>query len=457
MKKIFTLAAAICGAALIFPSTAMAGDDVDVNEANFPDPNFRAYITEEIDTNADGVLSADEIAAATYIDVAEKGIASLAGIEYLTATETLLCWGNQLTTLDVSKNAALWSLTCSQNQLTQLDLTHNTELAYLYCYTNQLTSLDLSQNTSLSTLYCNDNQLTALDVSHNNSLRTLICGNNQIEELNVSNLMRLWQFDCGGNQLTKLDVTNNKWMESLRCWGNQLESLDVSQNTSLYYLEAFNNKFSTLDVSAATNLHYVWCYGCELTSLTTGDNSTLEGIYCQDNQLTKLDLNGNTGLKSLYCSGNQLVALDLSSNTKLTELECQDNVAKFADVLVGGKSYVAASSLEPFGFDISRVDQSLLTYVNGVECICLGACASADAELSLAYTYDTGNSRVANPTFTISRIAGNGTTAVQAVEGQHQTAVEGYYTAAGIRTNASAKGLRIMRFADGSTKKVLVK
>lgn len=457
MKKTSTLAAALCGAALLLPSVCMAAEDITVDEAHFPDANFRTYISEKIDTNADGVLSADEVGAATYVDVSEKGIASLAGIEYLSNAQTLLCWGNKLTDLDVSKNEALTQLTCSENQLTQLDLTHNTNLAYLYCYTNKLTSLDLSKNTKLSTVYCNDNQLTALDLSQNNSVRTLICGNNQIKELNVSNLTRLWQFDCGGNQLTELDVSNNKWMETLRCWGNQLTSLDVSQNTSLYYLEAFNNKFTTLDVSAATNLHYVWCYGCELTQLTTGDNSSLAGIYCHNNQLTQLDLSGNSSLVTLYCSSNQLVALDLSQNTKLETLDCQDNEAKFADKIVGGKSYVPVSSLEARGFDVNRVDQSLLVYANGVECVCLGECPSADTELSLSYKYDTGNSNVGNPTFTISRIVGGETDGVNALTGNAEPAAQGFYTTGGVKTSGLKKGLNIVRFADGSCKKVMVK
>lgn len=34
---------------------------VTINAANFPDSNFRSYVSEEIDTNSDGVLSGREI------------------------------------------------------------------------------------------------------------------------------------------------------------------------------------------------------------------------------------------------------------------------------------------------------------------------------------------------------------------------------------------------------------
>jgi Leucine-rich repeat (LRR) protein len=87
---------------------------------------------------------------------------------------------NQLSSLDVSKNAELTYLDCHFNQLTSLDVSKNTALTYLACYFNQLKSLDVSKNTALTNLNCGSNKLTDLDVSSNTALTTLNCAGNRL-------------------------------------------------------------------------------------------------------------------------------------------------------------------------------------------------------------------------------------------------------------------------------------
>ncbi|MBQ6971223.1 MAG: leucine-rich repeat domain-containing protein, partial [Synergistaceae bacterium] len=150
-----------------------------VDETNFPDDNFRSYISGNLDKDGDGSLSDEEIAAVTNIDVSGKSISSLKGIEWFAALETLHCSGNSLTELDVSNNTTLTTLYCNYNQLPALDVSKNTTLTTLYCYSNQLTELDLSNNTDLTYLWCHNNRLTELDVSKNTALTQLRCYDNQ--------------------------------------------------------------------------------------------------------------------------------------------------------------------------------------------------------------------------------------------------------------------------------------
>ena len=252
----------LCLLALVAFYAVGAKADVAINATNFPDGNFRTYVSSNCDTDKDTYLSDDEIAAVTEIDVSRKSIASLKGIEYFTALTWLNCRNNQLASLDVSKNTAL---------------------CHLYCYNNQLTSLDLSKNVELTYLGCDVNQLTALDVSKNTALRFL---------------------SCSGTQLTSLDVSKNTALEGLYCGGNQLTSLDVSKNTTLTSLSCGDNKLTSLDVSK---------------------NTTLTTLYCLDNQLKSLDVSKNTALKDLRCSINQLTSLDVSKNKALTYLSCENN------------------------------------------------------------------------------------------------------------------------------------
>lgn len=109
----------------LLPTTALASTSVEINETNFPDENFRTYVSEKFDTDDNkGTLSAEEIAKVTNINCFNKSISDLKGIEYFTALTTLNCSFNQLTSLDISKNVNLSELDCTRSNLTSLDVSN---------------------------------------------------------------------------------------------------------------------------------------------------------------------------------------------------------------------------------------------------------------------------------------------------------------------------------------------
>ena len=193
---------------------------VEINETNFPDENFRKYLL-GIFYGMDGILTDDEIEIVDALHIinifSDKKIKNLKGIEYFTALEELYCQGNELTTLDVSKNTALKILACHSNLLTSLNVSKNTALEYLGCADNQLTSIDVSKCTALIEFDCTDNQFTSIDVSKNTKLTGLYCYN---------------------NQLTSLDLSKNTALDTLECYKNKLTTLDVSKNNALELLKA---------------------------------------------------------------------------------------------------------------------------------------------------------------------------------------------------------------------------
>ena len=129
-KRIISLCLALVLLLCLLPAaapTAAADGDVAINETNFPDPNFRACVS-NFDQNGNGVLSREEIAGVTAIDCAYCEITSLKGIEYFTSLKTLFCSYNQLKTLDLSACTALDVLLCDNNQLTALNVSKNTAL-----------------------------------------------------------------------------------------------------------------------------------------------------------------------------------------------------------------------------------------------------------------------------------------------------------------------------------------
>lgn len=204
---------------LLSMTDVVMGADIEINESNFPDAKFRDSLMDGY--GEDGILTEEEIADITDMNISDSEISNLKGIEFFTALTTLDCRSNQLTTLDVSKNTSLTELNCSSNQLTTLDVSKNTSLTKLDCSFNQLTTLNVSKNTALESLDCAFSKLTTLDVSKNTALTEL---------------------NCSGNQLTRLDVSNNTSLTELLCFSNQLAALDVSKNTALKILACFKNR-----------------------------------------------------------------------------------------------------------------------------------------------------------------------------------------------------------------------
>ena len=219
-----------------------------INETNFPDESFRDYIKEKL-TNGKDRMSAAEVAAVDRIHCSLCHISNLKGIEYFTALTFLGVDGNNLSSLDVSRNTALTELVLRYNQLTSLDVSKNTALKYLDCMDNQLDSLDVSKNTSLIALDCCCNQLVSLDVSMNTDLSVLWCAYNQLSSLDVSRNTKLTELYCSDNRLSSLDVSNKTELTMLWCNSNQLTSLNVSGNTKLGDLICSNNKLAALDLT----------------------------------------------------------------------------------------------------------------------------------------------------------------------------------------------------------------
>lgn len=171
-------------------------EGIAIDEINFPNPIFRAYVAENFDTGEPtGYLSTEEIAAIRRINCSNLGITSLKGIEHFTSLMDLFCLNNNLTMIDVSANTNLVSLSCDGNMLTALDVSANTNLLYLRCSRNQLTEIDLSNNSRLENLNIEENQLTVLDISKNPAVVACISELERSEDDNSYYYGALFSYD----------------------------------------------------------------------------------------------------------------------------------------------------------------------------------------------------------------------------------------------------------------------
>lgn len=130
------------------------------------------------------------------------------------------------------------------------------------CQHNGLKELNLEDNESLTKLYCSDNQLTTLDVSKNAKLRILQCSNNGMEKLNLGDITQLTSLQCEYNNLTELDVSKNPYLEELQCRENKLRRVVIGNKYRLTGLYLTGNQLTSLDLSGTTskilNLDDLW-------------------------------------------------------------------------------------------------------------------------------------------------------------------------------------------------------
>lgn len=302
----------------------LAGEGVEINSDNFPDPVFMEYVRQFDTGTKDGVLDQDELDKVEVVsggnnDSLEFG--SAVGIQYFTKLKELKIESENMTelnvsynteleelyiyeapikTLDLTKNAALKKLTIDNltdtGKLKTLDLSCNENLIDLFLEYTKLTVLDLSNNPKLVNLYVRANQLKKLDVSSNVVLETLNCSENQLKELKVDKNSRLVELDAHNNQLKFIDLKSARLLESLSLDKNQLSELDLSENIALKFVSVPENQLMKLDVSCLDKLDYLSCEANQLTTMDISNNASLNGLALTRQQVYNTDIwiqNGN--------------------------------------------------------------------------------------------------------------------------------------------------------------------
>ena len=331
------------------------GEDVLINDDNFPDELFQAYVR-KFDQNKDGSLSKAERVKVKIINVErtnrnETAYDYLNGIEFFPNLQELNYANNKVKSIDLSNNKELTVINCSKNGINSLDLTKNTKLIGLNCSENDIEKLNLENNTLLEKIDCSKNSINNLDLSNNKELINLVCEGSSIKKLNLRSNTKLKTLDCSWNSLQDLDLSNNLDLIELDCHANNLPTLNLASNKKL-------NKLC--------------CKDSKINELTLADNNDITELDCENNNLDSLDLSKSENLVYLKCCRNKITSLDLSNNTKLTNLDCWSNhltsldlsknnisdfsgsTQKYIITLIKGAKTIKASDL-PAGFDLSKV------------------------------------------------------------------------------------------------------
>ncbi|WP_299438617.1 hypothetical protein [uncultured Aquimarina sp.] len=265
--------------------------DVTVNEIRYttiPDANFEAEL-ESLgydDISGDNQVPTANIEAVTTLNVRNKSISDLTGIEDFVALITLNCRGNNLTSLDISQNVLLETLTANDNNIEVIDVSNNTALKSVNLGANNLTTLDVSNNTALELLSLQANSgLTSIDISNNVLLEELRTYSTNIASLDLSAHPSLELLQSYNSALTAIDVSNNPVLEELRVNNTGVTELDLSNNPNIINLRVNDTGIETLDLSNQTALQNLFAYDTSLSYLNVknGNNTNVGTFRVEDN------------------------------------------------------------------------------------------------------------------------------------------------------------------------------
>lgn len=238
---------------------------------HIPDENFRKAMAEYMGVSENGYYTKVEARKQSkkklHLDVSNKNIQSLEGIDYFRDISSLNCSSNHLSKLDLSMMYALLSINASNNQLKEIILAKGYNyLSTLNLSNNQLSTIDLVDALKLNSLDISDNEITFLTVSHLKKLDNLMLPFNKLEKIDLNGCDSLSVLILNSNQIKRIDLSYNLNLSFLILSSNPLESLLLPDTSNL---QALVLSYTNIDLS-----------GFDLDYL-----STIERIIYTNNEL----------------------------------------------------------------------------------------------------------------------------------------------------------------------------
>ena len=304
---------------------AIAENIIEINDVNFPDANFRAFLLSQT-YGSDGQITETEINGISSINIQNRGITDIKGIGFFTALTELRLGGSGSNT----------------NSIPNVDLSALNNLQNFFGRNSGITHLTLPTNkTALRQVYLQDNSgLTGtLDFTGFTGLQTFSSENSNIEKLIFDGCTSLHIGTLTlNNSIKYLDISNTNFINFYKqAQTPQLETFIAKNCTSLTAFSVNKANVKYIDISgctAITNLSYTGTNDKDaytpLETFIAKDCVNLTTLTVRWNSLTTLDVTGCTNLVNFVYNGNLLTSIDLSTNVNLEKIEAGNNL--FSDL-----------------------------------------------------------------------------------------------------------------------------
>lgn len=313
---------------------ADASTGIAINKENFPDDEFRKYISENLDVGYgsesgaagqganDGYLNEDELNV-KYIEISDSYITDLTGIEHFTSLRTLRITNSFLSDVNVNKLPA------------------------------ELRWLDLS-----------DNKLTGiLDISNLDYLERVELKGNLLTGLQVSSKAKYYHVTLGKNCLSsKSAVTGREYIdwESVFYFGTQKTYCEVNgHDLSEEIIKAIVDQ--TFAHDGREGSIYMQCSRCQYNNLWTDEEQVIPAVASIELSKDSYTYNGKAQKPDVTVydvNGNKI---DSSNYTVSYSSGCK-NVGKYkATVNFKGRYYSGSCygtfKINPKGTSISKLSK----------------------------------------------------------------------------------------------------
>ena len=298
------------------------------------------------------------------LNLSNKDIKELNGIEYLTNLKELNLENNQLKKVNLRYNEELITLNLSNNNLDKINLNFNKLLEYVNLSKNNLTKFDTLAISKVKQLDLSNNNLSNIKLTNMKDIISLRLKNNKLKDINLKNNLLLEELDISFNNIKELsyfsnltsldiektdieDVIVNKelkrvnigstkfknidfikdleLLEELNISNTDIDSLDLSNYKKLKTLDISNTYLEKFNIKENTLLEILKASKAHIKNIDLSNNKELVLLDLSNNKIEEISLKELVNLKDLNLSNNKLKSLDLSKNIKLISLVLNEN------------------------------------------------------------------------------------------------------------------------------------
>lgn len=230
------------------PENTIVTDDCNAIFIQFTDDSLKQALINHnpiIDLNSDGEISVSEAELITTIDITNKGITNLDGLEYFINLNTIKASDNQIDDFDATLFNQLNYVDFNNNLLTYLDFSTNVStLQFVQLNNNNLDSVNILSSPKLATFWANDNNLRNIDLSNSSQLFQLVLNNNQLKTIGAKNCENLSSIEINNNKVSEIDLEGTSKLVIFKADSNNIEQLNFSNQTNLF---SFSTAFTIIN------------------------------------------------------------------------------------------------------------------------------------------------------------------------------------------------------------------
>ncbi|WP_299161528.1 hypothetical protein [uncultured Tenacibaculum sp.] len=322
-------------------------------QINFPDPNFKnALLTHSpaIDTNGNSQIEISEALAVVRLELDNKNISNLEGIEYFTNLEILKCSDNNIKEINTETLTKLRFIVAERNQIKSIDVRNciiwglrldGNPLEYAY-----LTGNSTFQIESVYGVYFNLSKIKYVCISQ---AQYNVQANNvdhrgfwdqigsalHIGECTIQTpptgcpiinfpdpnfkqaILKDKSIDTDGDGEICIDEAEKVIRLHLLTNSNITDITGIEYFINLEGISLGYNNLPTVDLSKNIKLHTLYIENCNLTHIDLKKNINLKYIRIGANPIKNIDLSLNKKLLVFSAYNNQLTNLNTSNLTNL--------------------------------------------------------------------------------------------------------------------------------------------